>query len=51
MTAILLLLALVVLVDVVTGIRTLRRNAPAHLPARHRDWGGPLPSHPYTAQP
>jgi len=49
MTAILVFLAAVVLVDVLVGIRTVRRNRPAFPPASRPDWdAGGLPSHPYS---
>ena len=51
MTATLILLALLVLVDVVVGIRTLRGNRPARLPVSRRDWSSGLPSTPYTLAP
>jgi hypothetical protein len=48
MTAILVFLATVVLVDVLVGVRTVRRNRPAYPPASRADWDADgLPSHPY----
>jgi hypothetical protein len=48
MTAVLVLLAVLVLVDVAVGVRTVRRNRPAFPPASRPDWdAGGLPSHPY----
>jgi hypothetical protein len=49
MTTILVLLAVLVLVDLVTGVVTWRRNRPASAPRSHRDWvAGLLPSKPYV---
>jgi hypothetical protein len=49
MTAILVFLAVLILVDVVVGIRTVRRNRPAVPPASRPDWeASGLPSHPYS---
>jgi hypothetical protein len=48
MTAILVILALIVLVDVVTGVRAFRSNRPASTPASRRDWSSGLPSSPYA---
>jgi hypothetical protein len=49
MTATLVLLALLVLVDVVVGVRTLRHDRPLRLPMSRRDWSsGRLPSRPYA---
>jgi hypothetical protein len=49
MVAIIVFLAAVVLVDVLVGIRTVRRNHPAFPPASRPDWNaGGLPSHPYS---
>jgi hypothetical protein len=49
MTAIVVFLAAVVLVDVLVGISTVRRNRPAFPPASRPDWdAGGLPSHPYS---
>lgn len=48
MTAVLVILALIVLVDVATGVRTFRTNRPAHTPASRRDWSSGLPSAPYA---
>lgn len=48
MTATLLLLAVIVLVDVVTGVRAFRTNRPARTPTSRRDWSGGLPSTPYA---
>ena len=48
MTAILAFLAAVVLVDVLVGVRTVRRNRPRYPPASRPDWdAGGLPSRPY----
>ncbi len=48
MTAILLLLAAIVLVDVVAGVRAFRTNRPARTPTSRRDWSSGLPSTPYA---
>jgi hypothetical protein len=48
MTATLILLALLVLVDVVVGVRAFHTNRPAHTPASRRDWSSGLPSSPYA---
>jgi hypothetical protein len=48
MTAVLVILALIVLVDVVTGVRAFRTNRPASTPASRRDWSSGLPSSPYV---
>ncbi len=48
MTATLILLALLVLVDVVVGVRTVRGNRPVRLPMSRRDWSSGLPSTPYA---
>jgi hypothetical protein len=49
MVAIIVFLAAVVLVDVLVGIRTVRRNRPAFPPASRPDWNaGGLPSYPYS---
>lgn len=48
MTAFLLLLALIVVVELVAGVRALR-DRPAAPPASHADWTwGNLPSAPYS---
>jgi hypothetical protein len=48
MTAILVFLTVVVLVDVLVGVRTVRRNRPAFPPASRPDWDAEgLPSRPY----
>ncbi len=48
MTAILVVLAVLVLVDVLVGVRTFRRNRPRFPPASRPDWdAGGLPSRPY----
>jgi hypothetical protein len=48
MTAVLVILALIVLVDVVTGVRMFRSNRPARLPMSRRDWSSGLPTSPYA---
>ena len=51
MTAFLVLIAFVIAVDLVVGVRTLRRNRPAAPPASHHDWtsaDGRFPSAPYA---
>lgn len=50
MTAALVMLALIVLVDVLTGVQMFRRNRPAQLPRSRRDWSSGLPSSSYTPQ-
>lgn len=48
MTAFLLLLALIVVVELVAGVRALR-GRPAAPPSSHEDWTwGNLPSAPYS---
>lgn len=51
MTAVLVILALIILVDVVTGIRMFHRNRPASTPMSRRDWSSGLPSTPYAFRP
>ncbi len=48
MTATLVLLALLVLVDVVVGVRAFRTNRAAHTPTDRLDWSSGLPSRPYA---
>ncbi len=48
MTAFLVLLALVVLVDVATGVRAFRTNRPARPPMSRLDWSSSPPSRPYA---
>lgn len=49
MTTFLVLIALIVLVDLVTGANLLRRNRPTSAPPSHPDWSsGGLPSTPYA---
>lgn len=49
MTTFLVLIALLVLVELVAGVRIVRRNRPTTAPASHADWSlGGLPSSPYA---
>lgn len=52
MTTLLLLLALLAVIEVVTGLRLLRQDRPLAPPASHADWalGSGLPSAPYALQ-
>jgi hypothetical protein len=50
MTAILILLALAIVVDVIVTMRALRHDRPAEAPVSHRGWGDSrFPSQPYSA--
>jgi hypothetical protein len=50
MTTFLVLLTVLVVVELVAGVRTLRRDRPTAPPPSHLDWssGGRLPSTPYA---
>jgi hypothetical protein len=52
MTIFLLLLAALVLIELVSGVRLLRQDRPLTPPPSHRDWSsGSLPSGPYALRP
>lgn len=52
MTAFLLLLTTLALIEVLAGLRLVRRDRPVSPPASHEDWSlGGLPSRPYAARP
>jgi hypothetical protein len=50
MTAFLVLTAILVVVEIVAGVRALRNDRPTAPPPSHHDWssGGRLPSAPYA---
>ena len=49
MTTFLVLLAALVLVELVAGVRQFRHDRPVTPPVSHPDWGGrSLPSRPYS---
>lgn len=49
MTAFLILVAALTLVELTVGLRTVRRNRPSAPPPSHREWASDrLPSHPYA---
>lgn len=49
MTLLLLIAAAIVVTELVTGVRMLRRDRPLSPPMSHPDWGsGALPSSPYA---
>lgn len=49
MTTFLALIAVLVLVELVVGVRTLRRDRPTAVPSSHPAWSsGRLPSSPYV---
>jgi len=51
MTTFLVLIALLVLFELVSGVRLLRRDQPTASPGSHPEWSsGRLPSSPYGAR-